>query len=124
MQTGRPSNRPRPPFGERLHTLREQKGLTQADVAKALDISARAYAFWEREPVAVRAEQLATLARLFDVSVDSLVGQEPPKPRGAGPAGRMRRLFEAASQLPRNQQQKVIALLDAFVAQHAQGRHA
>lgn len=119
MQTGRPSHRPRPPFGERLHVLREQKGLTQAEVAKELGISARAYAFWEREPVAVRAEQLAILARLFGVSVDTLVGHEPPKQRGNGPAGKMRRLFEAASTLPRNQQQKVMALLDAFVAQHA-----
>lgn len=124
MQTGRPSNRPRPAFGERLHALREQKGLTQADVAKVLGISARAYAFWEREPVGVRAEQLALLAKLFDVSADSLVGQEPPKQRGAGPAGKMRRLFESASALPRSQQQKVVALLDAFVAQHAQAREA
>ena len=118
MQTGRPCDRPRPPFGERLHALREEKGLTQAQVAEVLDISPRAYAFWEREPVSVKAEQMATLAKLFGVSVDFLVGCEKPKHRGNGPAGKMRRLFDEASVLPRSQQQKVIALLDAFVTQH------
>ena len=46
MQTGRPSKRPRPPFGERLHALREQAGLSQAQVADKLGISPRAYGFW------------------------------------------------------------------------------
>lgn len=124
MQTGRPCDRPRPPFGERLHALREEKGLTQSKVAQALGISSRAYAFWEREPVAVKADQLATLAALFGVSADALVGHEQPVRRGTGPAGKMWRLFESASALPRSQQQKVIALLDAFVAQHAQAREA
>jgi hypothetical protein len=31
----------------------------------------------------------------------------------------MRRLFEAASQLPRSQQEKLTAVLEAFVNQHA-----
>ena len=119
MQTGRPCDRPRPPFGERLHALREAKGLTQAQVAQALGISARAYAFWEREPVAVRTEQLAILAKLFAVSADALVGQEPPRQRGNGPAGKMRQLFEAASRLPRSQQQKVADILAPFIREHS-----
>jgi ABC-type cobalamin transport system ATPase subunit len=39
--------------------------------------------------------------------------------RGTGPTGKMRRLFEAASQLPRSQQEKLTAVLEAFVNQHA-----
>ncbi len=121
MQTGRPCDRPRPAFGERLHGLREAKGLTQAQVAQALGISARAYAFWEREPVAVKTEQLAILAKLFVVSVDALVGQKPPQQRGNGPAGKMRQLFDAASRLPRSQQQKITAILEPFVREHGNG---
>jgi transcriptional regulator with XRE-family HTH domain len=121
MQTGRPSHRPRPPFGERLHRLREQAGLTQAQVAEKLDISHRAYAFWEREPTAVRAEQLAILAELFDVSADFLIGRKSPQQRGSGPKGKMRLLFEAASNLPRRQQEKVASVLQPFVTIHANG---
>jgi transcriptional regulator with XRE-family HTH domain len=122
VQTGRPSNRPRPPFGTRLHQLREQAGLSQREIAERLGISARAYAFWEREPVALKADQLATLADILGVSADFLVGRKEPKQRGTGPAGKMRQLFEAASRLSRSQQQKVAAVLEPFVAQHSNGR--
>ena len=119
MRTGRPSKRSRPPFGERLYDLRQQAGLTQAQVAEHLGITARAYAFWERDPVALKAEQLADLAKIFDVSVDYLVGQEPPKKRNGGLMGRARRVFEQVSRLPRSQQNKIVEVVEAFVNQHA-----
>ena len=115
MKTGRPSTRPRPPFGERLYELREQAGLTQAQVAEKLGISHRAYAFWEREPTAVRAEQLAVLANLFDVSADYLIGREASKQRGTGPTGKLRQLFESASQMPLRQQQRIIGLVEDII---------
>lgn len=40
------------------------------------------------------------------------------KKRSGGPVGRMRKLFEQASQLPRGQQEKIAAVIEAFVAQH------
>ena len=119
MRTGRPSKRERPPFGARLHDLREKAGLTQAQVAEHLGISARAYAFWERDPVALKADQLAALAKVFDVSVDYLVGQEPPRERKGGPVGRARRAFEQVSKLPRAQQNKIVEVVEAYVSQHA-----
>lgn len=118
MKTGRPSDRPRPPFGERIYQLREEAGLTQAQVAEKLGITHRAYAFWEREPTAIRAEQLALLAELFGVSADFLIGRQPPKQRGTGPTGKMRQTFEAVSRLPRRQQQKIAEVITALVAQH------
>lgn len=117
MQTGRPSTRQRPPFGQRLYDFREQAGLTQAQVAEALGISARAYAFWEREPVAIKAEQLAILADVLGVSADELVGREAPRQRGTGPTGKLRQVFQRANTLPRAQQAKVAEFVDAFVSQ-------
>jgi transcriptional regulator with XRE-family HTH domain len=119
MQTGRPSNKERPPFGERLHALREQAGLSQQQLAERLGLTQRAYAYWERNPVALRPDQLMKLAAVLGVATEVLLGDTGAKQRGNGPAGKMRRLFESASALPRSQQQKIIALLDAFVAQHA-----
>ncbi len=115
MPSGRPSRRQRPLFGQRLHDLRERSGLTQAQVAQHLGTSARAYAFWEREPVALKADQLAALAIIFGVSVDYLVGQEPPKERKGGPVGRARRAFERVSKLPRSQQHHILKVVEAFV---------
>jgi transcriptional regulator with XRE-family HTH domain len=115
MQTGRPSRRQRPPFGERLHDLRERAGLTQAQVAKHMGISARAYAFWERDSVALKADQLAVLAKVFGVSADYLVGQEPLKERKGGPVGRARRAFEQVSKLPRSRQQYILKVVEDLV---------
>lgn len=119
MKTGRPSDRQRPPFGERLYQLREEAGLTQAQVAEKLGITHRAYAFWEREPTAIRAEQLTILAELFGVSADCLIGRESPKQRGPGPTGKMRLIFQTASKLPRRQQAKILEVVDALLKQSA-----
>jgi transcriptional regulator with XRE-family HTH domain len=121
MQTGRPSTKKRPPFGARIHALREQAGLSQQQLAERLGMTQRAYAYWERNPVALRPEQLQKLAEALGVSVEELLGESPSRKRGVGPAGKMRQLFDAASRLPRAQQQKIAAVLEPFILQHAGG---
>ena len=121
MKTGRPSKRPRPPFGERLHKFREEAGLTQAQVAKELSISARAYAFWEREQVSLKVEQLTILSNVLGATIEQLVGNKQKSRRG-GPTGKMRQLFETASQLPRTQQQKIAEFVEPFIAQKKAAR--
>lgn len=119
MQTGRPAKRERTPFGQRLHTLREQAGLSQEQLGAKLGLSQRVYAYWERHPVALRPDQLLSLAEALNVSVDDLVGTNGRKKRGAGPTGKMKQLFEAASRLPRSQQQKLAAIIEPFIEHHA-----
>ena len=120
VKTGRPANRERTPFGQRLHTLREQAGLSQQQLADRLGLTQRAYAHWERNPVALRPDQLLNLAQARNVSVEDLVGSNGSKKRGAGPTGKMKQLFEAASRLPRSQQQKLPAIIEPFIAHHAE----
>ena len=73
--------------------------------------------YWETSGNCPRSDVLIPMAKALGVTVEELLGEAKPK-RTVSPAGRMRQLFEAASQLPRSQQQKVIALLEAFVTQH------
>lgn len=61
----------------------------------------------------------STLAQALTVSVDDLVGTNGTKKRGSGPTGKMKQLFEAASRLPRSQQQKIAAIIEPFIAHHA-----
>jgi transcriptional regulator with XRE-family HTH domain len=107
--------------GSFLHARfqREQAGLSQQQLAERLGLTQRAYAHWERNPVALRPEQLLSLAEALNVSVDDLVGTNGTRKRGAGPTGKMKQSFEAASRLPRSQQQKITALLEPFIAHHA-----
>lgn len=119
MQKGRPSKRQRPPFGERLRALREAAGFSQQQVADKLGMTQTAYAWWERNPVALRPDQLQSLAAALKVSVEELMGTAPNKRRGSGPVGKLRLVFEKASQLPRHQQNKVAEFVEAFVERQA-----
>ena len=118
MPKGRPTDSPRTEFGSRLVELREKRGLTQTQVAEKLEVSTRAYAFWERKPVALRSEQIAKLADIFEVSGDVLLGRDALTPKRNGPKGKLEKLFEIARELPRSQQEKITAILEPFVAQN------
>jgi transcriptional regulator with XRE-family HTH domain len=116
MQTGRPSTRPRSEFGARLHAAREAAGLTQTQVAEQLGITQTAYALWERRDMALRPDQIEAAAKILNVSVDHLFGIDPPKPSG-GPVGKVRQTFEEVSRLPRRQQQHILKVVTALLAQ-------
>ncbi len=120
MATNR-TEKEKPFFGQRLAAVRRSKGLTQQQLADKLGLSQRAYAYWERHPVALRPDQLEQLANVLNVSISDLLEDKEAqeRKRGTGPTGKMKQLFEKASELPRHQQQKVAAVLEAFIAQHS-----
>jgi transcriptional regulator with XRE-family HTH domain len=122
MTIGRPTERKRTAFGQRLVAAREALGLSQTELAQRLGLTQRALCWWEREPVALRPEQLAALGDALQVSVDDLLGRAPGKRRAAGPSGKARRAFEAVGSLPRHQQQKVVEVVEALVTQY--GSHS
>lgn len=124
MRTGRPSTEPRTEFGQRLYDAREALGLSQAQVAEQLGITQKAYAVWERYPVALRPDQIEKTTVILKISVEHLFGKDSSKSRGHGPAGKMRQLFEAASKLPRSQQEKIRSILEPFVREQANGKAA
>lgn len=124
MQTGRPSKRPRTPFGQRLLALREAAGLSQAQVAGQLGITQHAYAYWERHPVALRPEQLVQLATILKITVEELMDEAAAKKR-SGPSGKARQAFEQVSKLPRHQQQRILGVVeDMLTARQANGSKA
>ena len=60
-------------IGKRIQDLRKQKGLTQEQVAAALNISAAAVSKWETDTTYPDITILNPLARLLGVSVDVLL---------------------------------------------------
>lgn len=116
---GRPTERKRTAFGERIVAAREEAGLSQKELSEKMGITQRALSWWEREPVALKPDQMAQLATALGVSADYLLGVEKDRKRGQGPVGKARRLFETVSKLPRHQQEKVLAILEPFITQYA-----
>jgi len=117
MQTGRPAKTKRSDFGSRLHTAREAKGLSQAQVADKLGISQQSYAAWERRHVALTPDRLAQVAAILEISVDALLGNAPIKTKQSGPVGKARQIFEEVSTLPRHHQDQIVKVVTALVAQ-------
>ena len=58
----------------RLKELRLERNMTQEDIAKKLNMSKMAVSHWEKGNSEPSIEQLKILAKLFDVTIDYLVG--------------------------------------------------
>lgn len=75
-------------FSENFSALRKEKGLTQAEVAAKLNISAQAISKWENGESMPDVSLLGDIAEIFDTTIDALFGRvdkekvevvEPPK---------------------------------------------
>lgn len=63
-------------INEQIAFLRKQKGLTQEDLANALGVTNQAVSKWESAQCCPDIQLLPDIARLFDVSIDELLGQK------------------------------------------------
>lgn len=61
---------------EKLHTLRKQKGITQAELAEIMDVSRQAVSRWEAGVVTPSIENLKRLSSLYGVPLDYLLNEE------------------------------------------------
>lgn len=109
--------KPRPRQGARLAALRRAAGVTQAELATLVGESQPNIAYWELSEKPPRSDVLPKMARVLGVSVEELLSSDVVPERRHGPVGRMQKIFEEVSRLPRRQQDKVIEFVEAFVAQ-------
>lgn len=100
-----------------LTALRERAGLSVRELARQLETSHTNVINWEKAGRVTKTEFIVPLSSVLGVTVEELLGM--PKSRQGPPAGgKLGQLFEATSKLPRSKQEKVVALLEAFVGQH------
>lgn len=64
-------------LGNNIKELRKQKHLTQKDLAKLMHVSQQTIGAWETERAIPGSDTLASLANLFNVSTDYLLGRDP-----------------------------------------------
>lgn len=62
-------------FAERLLELRKEKGISQATLAKQLQVSYAVVCYWETDRSEPTAPNLVKIADYFNVSVDYLLGR-------------------------------------------------
>ena len=63
-------------FAERLKDLRTEKGLSIKALSEVTQIGVASICRWENGKADVKGSQLVVLAKIFDVTVDYLLGLE------------------------------------------------
>ena len=63
-------------IGTNIKSLREERNLTQENVAESLGITFQAVSSWERDEYKPDTEKLIKLAELFDVSVSAIAEEK------------------------------------------------
>ncbi len=63
-------------FGERLKELRIEKGISQEQLAKNLNLTHGAICLWENNQRIPKLDALILLAKYFNVSLDYIAGVE------------------------------------------------
>ncbi len=107
-------------LGNRVSTLRKEQYITQVQMAEMLGISQQLVAAYEAGGRKIPTSLIPTLAKLFAVSVEELLGiTDTPSKRG--PASTLQRQLEQVNNLPRSKQRLVIEMLDALIQQQAKG---
>lgn len=117
---GRPGKKRAKESGARLAALRKEAGLSQAALAEAVGIPQRTISFYEREAGALPSTLVPKFAKALGVSMEELLGIDNGAQRSKrGPKSQLERQLEAVATLPRNQQQKILAVVEALIAHHA-----
>lgn len=66
-------------LGESIYKYRTEKNMSQGDLADALEVSRQSVSKWENNAAVPELEKLIKMAQLFDITLDELVGNSPPR---------------------------------------------
>jgi transcriptional regulator with XRE-family HTH domain len=125
VMAGRLNTKEAPPFGQRMATLRQRKALTQTQLAGRMNTTQKMIDYYERRSPNPTLDVMQKIAAALEISVTELLGEEAVAVRKAhsnGPTGKVQKVFEEVSRLPRRQQEKIIDFVTAYVRQYQQSR--
>jgi transcriptional regulator with XRE-family HTH domain len=104
-------------LGARIAALRKDQGMTQVQLAAALELTQQMVASYEVGRRRVPVSLLPQIAETLTVSLDELIGKKNVQPAKRGPAPKLQQQIGRIQQLPRTQQRFVMQMLDTVIAQ-------
>lgn len=111
-------------FCDRLRELRRKNGYTQASLAKALGVAQTTVGNWEAGIRQPNFTTLKRLAKIFNVSVDYLLGRDDEKDTGKSDQKKflystefpeLETLYELTKTLPKENVKTIIKLLESLL---------
>jgi transcriptional regulator with XRE-family HTH domain len=103
-------------LGNRIARYRKELGLTQTQLAQSLGIAQQTLAHYEAARLRVPASMLPTLAEIFGLSVDELLGHKTGTAK-RGPTSKLQRQIEQIGRLPKAKQRFVSEMLETVIKQ-------
>lgn len=105
-------------LGLHIAALRKQHGITQIQLAETLSVSQQTINSYEVARRRVPVSALPTLANLFEISIDELLGKQDKHTNNKrGPASKLQKQIEQVSALPRSKQKFVSDMIDTVIQQ-------
>lgn len=105
-------------FGEKLRDLRKQKGMTQIELAEALDCSQAIITAYENNIRKPPLNKIAVIAELFNVSINDLYGTKPLKQNNKIKNPKLWKKFEQLEKLSDTEKRTVIKMIDTLAKSH------
>ena len=109
-------------FAERLKLLRQARSMTQSRLAELLAVNPRAYSRWERGDNVPHLETLVKIADILQVTLDELVGRTKEVSDPKIHNNELMSLYHQVDQLPDNEQQALVLVIDSFVRKAQVGK--
>jgi transcriptional regulator with XRE-family HTH domain len=122
MQRGRKALKEAPLFGKRLSYFRSQKGLTQQELAEAVEVSRDLIGHYERRCENPSLEFIRKAAEALDVTADELIGIRPQSPKKSGPSPRAIQLVNKMADLSKPKQQVILDMLESYLTTAQAGK--
>jgi len=104
-------------LGSRIAELRKEQGLTQAQLAKMLQLTQQMIASYEVGRRRVPVSLLPAIAGALTTSVEELIGTPSMHPAKRGPTPKLQQQMERIQRLPKTQQRFVMQMIDTVLAQ-------
>ena len=107
-------------FGRRLTAIRQQRGLTQTELAERINATQRVISYYETVADSAPGPIIVLLTQALEVSADDLLGLKPPKKTTAVKEDpeikRLWKKFQQVRALPEKDQRAVIRLINSLVS--------
>ena len=103
-------------LGEQLARLRKQRGMTQAQVAEALDLPQGLISNFEKGVRRLYVDLLVQFADLYDVSTDELLGRKQRRKASAEFGLPLVKRMQQIEKLPKAKQKAVLQSIDMILS--------
>jgi len=98
-------------LGERINSLRNERNMSQADLADALGVSRQSISKWETNAAVPELDKLVKLGEYFGVSMDALILGEQPEPQAQPEQNAPAEHIEASTPARNGPSRKTVGLI-------------